>query len=117
MKFEKEDIDYIEQELLKSAALVFESADINHIEQELLKRAAPVEEKVEDEDAIDLHALSSSLERSTDGITLSYLKHILAQLQRQNPEMGHITADAALVAYIHDPEVKRLFSSLVRWYS
>ena len=35
----------------------------------------------------------------------------------RDTENSHLDADAALIAYIDDPEVTRLFESLERWYA
>jgi hypothetical protein len=48
-------------------------------------------------------------------------EEVLAKLQElresNDPETGHIEADALLLRYINDPEIARAFNVLQKWYA
>jgi len=55
---------------------------------------------------------------SDPSLTLDKLKQALLKLEESdNPERAHRIADAALLSYINDAEVTRLFKAIERWYA
>lgn len=68
--------------------------------------------KPADDDRTRLDALRAKLVALVDAQTAAD-----ATGRYLDSEAPHIEADAALLAYIDDPEVTRLFESLTRWYA
>jgi hypothetical protein len=59
-------------------------------------------------------------EEPIDKPTLDELRAFLRQFAYgtgADPEMSHVQADKALLAYIGDPEVMRLFADMEKWYA